>query len=61
VYAGWKIDGNIITINNFIIQHVMFYIKSEDQREMKHKVQRETLLTVCTEVVRNKVFKHDGF
>ena len=39
----------------------MFYIKSEDQREMKHKVQRETLLTVCTEVVRNKVFKHDGF
>ena len=28
---------------------------------MMHEVQRETLLTVGTEVVRNKVFKTDGF
>jgi len=28
---------------------------------MKRKVQRETLLTVCTAVVRNKVFKPDDF
>ena len=31
------------------------FIKGEDRREMKHKVQRETLLTVYMEVVKKNL------